>query len=997
MRSTLVVLSLFAVSACRCDGPGVTSRFGALVFVQPGETGREVLLTEATFPAPETYMGETANLDVPVRNVGTSAVSIVSATKTEGDDAFSIDAAGFELAGTSDGVLRVTFSPPQASDATLTEEAHRAVFDLLLEGAAAGADHLTLTLTGSAQARDCFVPKTIDFGAVPLNAAVTSTLTLRNGRALAQQTTVSALTGADASSFFTTSANESITVPPQGSADLAVRFSPLEARDYSATMTVQRDTTCPAAQVTLLGRGDEQALSWTPDALDFGRLPLNEVSDRVVTIVNGSNVALSLNVVLAAGAFSAVDAPATIAPHAATPVTLRCKPTTLGPITGQAELDIGTEPITPARINLKCVGGGPRIRVDPNPLSFGTVPKNLPTSRRLLVQNVGTAPPSLGDTSNNLFLGTAGQLPWFAVVPKNAATSPSDFNVGLVSGYDATTGLPAISGRNFAEFQVTVTHPGGAQREADLLVYSNDAQTPIARIPMVAGVADTTGCTVTIDPPGANFGPAPRGAALQRTITVTNSATSGNGCLVSGIEMAPGSSTAFFVASPSVPSFLVLPNQTKTIVVLAVVPGDAPIGEYLRGTLRLRVANEPLLRALPVDLQVSRCLIIDPPSLNLGVVQTGCTSASKAVNLYNACGVPIEVSNLVEATAPFRVTSSPFSGAPVMLSPSDHLTVLVAVQPMAPGALSGALTFESTEGGVRFPQSIALSATANATGIQNEGFAQSTTDVDILMVIDDSGSMSDEQSALASNFASFISSASSGPGNWHIGVVTTDVVGGRGVLRSSPGNPTVLTPTLPNVDQLFAAKVMVGTGGSGLEQPLDSMSLALTEPNLSGANAGFIRTDAALAVVIVTDALEQSTHNVGSYVSTLRNLKNGQADQVSVSVVGPFTAPSASCSTEGQVDDGRFTSITTQTNGLRANICTTDWAMSLRDVSTAVFATRRTFILQGAARGMGTMTVRVDGVIATNWSFDPVTNTVLFTSPPPAGSSITIEYATACF
>ena len=998
MQRVLFLVGGLFLAACRCDGPSVASRYGELVFVEQGSGGHELLVTDAELTAPTTFMRNTSELTVPVRNVGLDPVTIETVEQLEGDAAFSLDGAeGVQVDGTSDGALTVHFTPPQADDATLAQTAHHAKWKLTLSGAAPGNETLTLTVDGVGQARDCYVPARIDVGRVPLLAAVTTEVTVRNGGALAQQASVSTIAGADASAFFSTEAGTAPQVEAGAALTLSVRFSPLEERDYTASLTVRRDATCPEATVQLVGQGDDQALSWTPDALDFGKLPLGERSEKVVTIVNGSNAALRLSAGITGVDFLIADAPATLAPGAATEVRIACKPTALGPLTGQATLDLGTEPPTRARINLTCIGGGPRIRVDPSPIDFGQVPTGIATHRRLLVQNVGTPPPGLDDLTNNLFLGRDRALPWFSVVPGNAATSPGDFSVSLVGTYDPATGLPAIPGRNFAEFEVTVTHPGGLERRADLLVYSNDSKEPVVRVPLRAAAFEATACDVTIDPPGANFGPTPRGTVVQRTITVTNNATTGT-CLISGIGMAAGSSTSFFVGTPSQLSLTVPAGSSRPITIIAVVAGDAQLGDYLRGTLELRVGSESDVRSLPVDLLVSQCLVVDPPTVDLGVVQTNCTSGAKVVTLYNICGVPIEVTGVSAPPAPFRITASPFGSGSVMLDAASHLTVSVAAAPTTNASWAGALHFGSVEGGTPQDAVVALTATSTPDGKQAETFQQEASNADILLVIDDSGSMADEQAALASNFQAFISSASSSPGNWHIGVITTDVVGDRGVLHAAPGNPTILTPTTPNVATAFAENVKVGVVGSGLEQPLDSLLLAITEPNLSGANAGFIRPNAALAVVIVTDALEQSTRSVGSYVSALKRLKNNRDDLLSVSVVGPFTQPSERCQTEGLVDDGRFRQLVAATRGVQTDICTNDWAMDLQTISAAVFATRTHFGLTGVARGTSAITVTVDGQVKTSgWSYAGATNEVVFSTPPTPGSTIVISYATSCF
>jgi hypothetical protein len=114
--------------------------------------------------------------------------------------------------------------------------------------------------------------------------------------------------------------------------------------------------------------------------------------------------------------------------------------------------------------------------------------------------------------------------------------------------------------------------------------------------------------------------------------------------------------------------------------------------------------------------------------------------------------------------------------------------------------------------------------------------------------------------------------------------------------------------------------------------------------------------------------------------------------------VGPFSPLSPTCRTEGQDLTGRYRAVTLATGGIEADICTTNWAMDLESVSRTVFASRREFELEGAARGMADITVTVNGQPTTNWSFNAATNSVVFNTPvPPSGASIDVTYRTACF
>jgi hypothetical protein len=163
-----------------------------------------------------------------------------------------------------------------------------------------------------------------------------------------------------------------------------------------------------------------------------------------------------------------------------------------------------------------------------------------------------------------------------------------------------------------------------------------------------------------------------------------------------------------------------------------------------------------------------------------------------------------------------------------------------------------------------------------------------TGDLDLLFVVDNSASTSDKQTVFAQNFPAFVAALDAFPGgrpNLHLGVVTTTVdIGVQGFgpgcpspaaadnglfvntprvatgcsgptgrfifdVKNSAGGRTVNYPG--TLDQVFSCIAQVGATGCGFEAPLEGMKRALdgTHPE----NAGFLRTGANLAIVIITD------------------------------------------------------------------------------------------------------------------------------------------------
>jgi hypothetical protein len=159
-----------------------------------------------------------------------------------------------------------------------------------------------------------------------------------------------------------------------------------------------------------------------------------------------------------------------------------------------------------------------------------------------------------------------------------------------------------------------------------------------------------------------------------------------------------------------------------------------------------------------------------------------------------------------------------------------------------------------------------VSADAATVGKVSE--SQASHVVDILFVVDNSGSMADKQITLQKSTQAFIAQLAAGNVDYHLGLLTTDLFaptdGGR--LRSAGTNPAFLSappPGDPNATMLHAqvvagfnaAVAQLGIGGSSQESALGAVTNALspTSAAVSARNAGFLRTAADLAVVIVTD------------------------------------------------------------------------------------------------------------------------------------------------
>lgn len=254
-------------------------------------------------------------------------------------------------------------------------------------------------------------------------------------------------------------------------------------------------------------------------------------------------------------------------------------------------------------------------------------------------------------------------------------------------------------------------------------------------------------------------------------------------------------------------------------------------------------------------------------------------------------------------------------------------------------------------------------------------------DLDLLFVVDDSGSMAEHQKILSAS-APGLSTKLAAFSSLHVGVTTTTTDGttttGDGKLI---GTPTVLSPDQSTFATDLANRFVVGNNGSGTETLFAPVMAALSSPLLDGANAGFLRPQAHLAVVFVTDAEDQSQQTPEEFVNFLTQLKG--ANHFSLT---SFMAPSGN--TKCNRDDSyappiRLEKAINLAHGAIHNICDGDYANKLDSIVGQVERTLAKTIrlpftpeFNSIAVKYGTVTL-APGDLHNGWIYDSIENSVV--------------------
>ncbi len=174
-----------------------------------------------------------------------------------------------------------------------------------------------------------------------------------------------------------------------------------------------------------------------------------------------------------------------------------------------------------------------------------------------------------------------------------------------------------------------------------------------------------------------------------------------------------------------------------------------------------------------------------------------------------------------------------------------------------------------------------------------------TPKVDILYVIDNSGSMREEQDALTENFPIFIDYFLGSGLDYHVGVTSTDMDersgnnGTKGKLRNFRGLrwlDRINAPSEADAKRIFTQMAAMGTTGSPTEKGLAATYAAL-ELERDEANAGFYRDEASIHTIIVSDEPNDTRGRqewdipINEFIAWYDNLKKEAGDRTFSAII----------------------------------------------------------------------------------------------------------------
>lgn len=827
----------------------------------------------------------------------------------------------------------------------------------------------TATLTGAGVPATVTVsPSTIDFGLLLVGTSQTQAIDIENTGLddVAADVVVYADDPGGDGYRLLDGARTRVRLAGGARTSLGVTFRPTSTGPATAHVVVEICGDGCGPGVALKGVANAPRIEATPRAVDFGAVAVGAVAHQTVRLENAGDGVLQIIAVNLGG-----DDDDTTIDVEPLPVSLGAREgidvvVTYVPTQGRAALAAvlqisSSDPASPAVVvPIAATTTGPGLRLIPEVAHFGRLAEGETRDLSLVLTSIGDAAVTVGAVE----VEGAG----FALVsvPPVRVLAPRE----SIQFFARATATSTTSSTNGSVGRVRVRAEGVIDHVAEL-----------------AFLSGTTGCVPMPLSANVNLGSVQIRNGIAGAVVIDNLGDAD--CVLDAFV--PGGSGFDFDAD-----FQAVAGSAALIA-----PGGAGLVQFgfsasRPGTQTATVELQYLDVAAPLFVSavargVDGELSVSPGAVTFGPIGRLCGDVEGIAVLSNTGAVSLTITGLTTdpPNAPFLVETAtlPFSMLPGSTSPVR----LTGRTPRAPvGLITRATTTFTTSLGVTATLGLAIDVVSQGRVSERFTAAADVDAVDVLFVVDNSGSMADDQQLLADNFAAFFADALTGNAqDFHVGVTTTDILSARAARGALVGSPSIITNTTSNLENAFQQNVLVGVDGDGLELGLEAMRLAFEHP----ANAGFLRANAALSVIFISDEEDGGafvtdpvlSRSPDEYIALLRALKAGSLDNAPILVSGVLTP--------GQAD--RYEAVIAAFNGGTLDITRTDWGRRLSELGFDTFSLSRSFGLQSDAVSTS-IVVTVDGVVTRDFSWDPERRAVILDTSPGRGAQVVVSYTSGC-
>ena len=583
---------------------------------------------------------------------------------------------------------------------------------------------------------------------------------------------------------------------------------------------------------------------------------------------------------------------------------------------------------------------------------------------------------------------------------------------GLVAG-----GLPqTLAAGQAVDLTVTFDPTQGGNVAGSITVDSSDGSAPHKVVPLTGNGLPTAPCQYVLAPqPAIEFGNVPPGTGAVLGFRFSN--VGNDLCVLRNVHVAQDANGAFFLPGGPVNSTVVWPGDAFEAQVAYVSKGAASaVGSV---TMGVSDPANPLLTLPLTASSLSNCLVAAPPFIDFGALRSDCPHPPQSTHVTNACPVPVQVDPIWIGTG----TSNEFSlvtapPTPLTMQPGQGITVTVAYAAQEKGQNFSPLFLGESDVPTA-PLLVPLLGEGLHTGNTTDRFIQADgTKADVLFIVDNSNSMAEEQPRLQAAIPDFIAAARAKGMDLHVAVTTTGIdpvvqsgcnggVNGGEAGRFFPvdhSNVRIVDLTVSTPESVVQDDIDVGLC-THLEQGLEAARRALSSPLIDHAddpatqqpldgNLGFLRDDAQLSVIVVSDEDNHSGDDVSAYAGFLRSV-HGLTQPQRVGFFG--LVPLSACATSSGSSAPRYAQMAQATGGEVWDVCSGDYGPALAQVADRSFGPQTHFPLTQPA-DPSTISVSMNGIPAAagSWSYDASTNAIVFNAAPVPGTAIDVAYTATC-
>jgi hypothetical protein len=563
-------------------------------------------------------------------------------------------------------------------------------------------------------------------------------------------------------------------------------------------------------------------------------------------------------------------------------------------------------------------------------------------------------------------------------------------------------------------FSFRPTREGMSQ--AMLRIDSNDGLHPAIDVPLAALGRQLPPCIPTLQPGSTvDFGPTPLFHPTVQGLELYN--TTADDCIIGDPVLTSGG-PAFHWPGGVAPSGRTLPPGGRMSIRVELVTQAV---QTYHGAIEFYVSNPgaPSITVALTGLGDDSCFFLSPGTVDFGPTTLGCGIPAQKVWAVNHCGYNVTVTQAVTSGAPFTVGQA----MPISVAPQTSAAIAVGYAPQSVGDDVGSL-FVSIAGNAT-PLRAGLTGGSQTAATILDQWDQSTPKVDLLILVDNSGSMATKQQTLQSNLEYLWNRIAASKSDFHIAVTSSGMTPYTAGWSQCPGGasggeagrffpvdasrPRFLTPQTPDVKNTLFANIGVGIchwderffepAVAALTDPLVSSTKAPGTSFPADGNAGFLRDDARLAILVVTDTDDSNKMAnpppVDGFVQKLIAVKRGAKDLISFAAIVPLW----NCPTAETYPTPRFAQAAAQLNGHLFDSCNlNNYGAVLEAAAGSLLLPLSSFPLSAKPKDPSAIVVTVNGAVVSNWSYDAGSNRIVFpeSAIPPPGSHITAKYEPAC-